>query len=126
MIANNQLIETEVTIGADPDYCYDDDNSYSVTASISERKNRRWRAQVCRMSVRDGVMDDDAIVVGRGDNLDGAVLDAKKLALTAKINPAYLAQALSQAADKAEEAISERFTPTVPAELTIVPPLQPE
>ena len=82
-------------------------NQYcDVLVKISRRSTGRWRVSIDQATGSAQGCDEEhgrIKVVGIGDSLDDAVRDAKAFADSANIRGDFLAEALSQAADLAEE-----------------------
>ena len=82
---------------------------HDVDVTITRRSSGRWRVSVLETWGSAQGYDEEhgrKTVVGRGDDLDSALADARDLAERADIDAAFLAEALSEAADEAEDAIT--------------------
>jgi hypothetical protein len=107
--------QIQVTVTTGKPYGHVPGNSYhDVEVTIERKTNGRWIVDVLEIwgSCQGHDEEHDRNhVIGRGITLDAAIEQADRLATAARINKAYLAQSLSQAANEAEETM-ETDTPS--------------
>jgi hypothetical protein len=82
---------------------------HDVDVEITRRSNGRWRVEVVETWGSAQGYDEEhgrKEVIGRGDTLDSAVSDAERRSNQANISSELLSEAMSEAADESEGAIT--------------------